>query len=78
MTVLLSDATTDWHVHGGNCFPAATVNEFVYANDTCIVAIEGGRAELHMQCIAQAGRAYVQSEAQLEFGSCHIRNGSSV
>ena len=58
MTVLLFDASADLRLRMPRSETDVPVDELVYADDTMVVAFSASRAEVYMDCIAQAGGDY--------------------
>ena len=58
MTVLLFDASADLRLRMPRSETDVPIDELVYADDTMVVAFSASRAEVYMDCIAQAGGDY--------------------
>ena len=58
MTVLIHDAVREMADGGATHCPDQVVGEILYADDTLLVDLHGGRAEEYMNCIGRLGEEY--------------------
>ena len=73
MTVLLFDASADLRLRTPRSETDVPVDELVYADDTMVVAFSASRAEVYMDCIAQAGGDYGLCFNWRKVEAMHIR-----